>query len=249
MRARQRVYSTQIAKKLFAGRICWLLLLSSQDREKERESEQVRLRLAAAGRAALWVCLFRLLPPAAAAATAADSIDYTREWKKLTLLMSSLAPTCCTEAGGSRSRSSHGSKALGISEGCLKVGGAHSHTQSRSAWDVLRKTHNFQCELSLGAHVVWADVGADAMQQLLQQSLSLFAHVSIHNLFNKISIHLYVYVFYAHISQQVCQAKLNSFSLHMCASSKIHFLLFFGCTRDNLLFLLVNFWIYFTNFK
>lgn len=107
-----------------------MLLLSSQDREKERE--RVRLRLAAAGRAALWVCLFRLLPPAAAA-TAADSIDYTREWKKLTLLMSSLAPTCCTEAGGSRSRSSHGSKALGISEGCLKVGGAHSHTQSRSA--------------------------------------------------------------------------------------------------------------------
>lgn len=108
-----------------------MLLLSSQDREKERE--RVRLRLAAAGRAVLWVCLFRLLPPAAAAATAADSIDYTREWKKLTLLMSSLAPTCCTEAGGSRSRSSHGSKALGISEGCLKVGGAHSHTQSRSA--------------------------------------------------------------------------------------------------------------------
>lgn len=105
-----------------------MLLLSSQDREKERESEseKARLRLAAAVREALWVCLFRLLPPAAA--TAADSIDYTREWK-LTLLMSSLAPTCCTQAGSS---SSHGSKALGISEGCLKVGGAHSHTQSRS---------------------------------------------------------------------------------------------------------------------
>lgn len=105
-----------------------MLLLSSQDREKERESEseKARLRLAAAVREALWVCLFRLLPPAAA--TAADSIDYTREWK-LTLLMSSLAPTCCTQPGSS----SHGSKALGISEGCLKVGGAHSHTQSRSA--------------------------------------------------------------------------------------------------------------------